>query len=83
MIVSCFDAAWKSLVCNMEESIQYCRKCGKELSADEVAVTKKLINRGTTVFFCLNCLAESFEVHKSDIEKKLVYFKEMGCTLFS
>lgn len=50
--------------------------------ADEIAVTKKLINRGTKKYFCVDCLAEAFEVRPEDIREKIRYFKEMGCTLF-
>lgn len=59
-----------------------CRKCKKELTFDEIAATKKLINRGATAYYCLDCLAEAFDVERSDIEKKILYFKEIGCTLF-
>lgn len=60
-----------------------CRQCGRPVTPDEIAVTKKLINRGTTTWFCVNCLAKAFDVTAEDIEKKIVYFKEIGCTLFS
>ena len=29
-----------------------CKQCAKRLTRDEVAVTKKLINRGATEFMC-------------------------------
>ncbi len=31
-----------------------CVNCGCSLSADEVAVTKKLINRGAASFYCVD-----------------------------
>ena len=34
------------------------------------------------MFFCLDCLAQAFDITREDIEKKIVYFKETGCTLF-
>lgn len=61
---------------------EYCRKCGALLRADEIAMTKKLINRGTTIYYCTDCLAETFDVKREDIEEKIVYYKRMGCTLF-
>ncbi len=61
---------------------EHCKKCGKELTPDEIGATKKLVNRGAAVYYCLDCLAEAFEITREDIEKKIVYFKEMGCTLF-
>ncbi len=59
-----------------------CCKCGETISNDEVAITKKLINRGTDKFFCIKCLANSFGVKELDIIEKIKQFKQMGCTLF-
>lgn len=61
---------------------EYCKKCGKLLSPDEIAVTKKLINRGTTIYYCIDCIAVAFDVARSDIEKKIEFYKKSGCTLF-
>ncbi|MBQ8159539.1 MAG: hypothetical protein IJ083_02215 [Clostridia bacterium] len=60
-----------------------CQACGQALSADEVAVTRKLISRGATSFLCIPCLAAHFEVRPEDIEERIRYFRETGCTLFS
>jgi len=60
-----------------------CTVCGKPLSRDEIAVTKKLINRGATAFYCVQCLAAYFEVTPRDIQERIEYFKSTGCTLFS
>ncbi len=59
-----------------------CDRCGRPLSRDEIGLTKKLINRGATRFFCLSCLAEHFEVTEEDLKRKIREFREMGCTLF-
>ena len=59
-----------------------CAACGKSLTPDEVAVTKKLVNRGAKQFLCINCLAAYFEVTPQDILERSAYFKQMGCTLF-
>ena len=61
----------------------FCQKCGRELTSDEIAITKKLINRGTSTYYCVDCLAEAFDVKREDIRAKIQYFKEIGCTLFS
>ena len=50
--------------------------------ADEIALTKKLINRGMEKFFCLTCLAKSFSVSEELLKEKIEQFKRMGCTLF-
>lgn len=63
--------------------INYCKKCGAKLSPDEIGATKKLLNRGCETFFCLDCLAEEFEVSRKALEEKIQYFKAMGCTLFA
>lgn len=59
-----------------------CKECGCPLSHDEVAVTKKLINRGATEYMCIVCLARFFEVRPEDIQERIAHFRAMGCTLF-
>lgn len=60
-----------------------CMKCGRELTKDEIAMHKKTVNRGATSYWCLDCLAEHFEVSRGFLEEKMRKLKEMGCTLFS
>lgn len=59
-----------------------CKKCGKELSGNDIGLTKKLINRGSTEFLCIDCIAEKFDCTKDLLEEKIRQFKESGCTLF-
>lgn len=59
-----------------------CKKCGKELSGNDIGLTKKLINRGSTEFLCIDCIAEKFGCTKELLEEKIRQFKESGCTLF-
>lgn len=59
-----------------------CKTCEKELLSDEIGMSKKLINRGTTTFYCMDCLADVFKCDKALLEKKLEQFKAMGCALF-
>ena len=60
-----------------------CYVCGKSpLSKDEIGLTKKLIDKKTTNFYCLSCLAESLEVTEEELLVKIEEFKEEGCTLF-
>lgn len=59
-----------------------CKKCGKELSGNDIGLTKKLINRGSTEFLCINCIAEKFDCSKELLEEKIKQFQESGCTLF-
>ena len=60
-----------------------CSSCSRPLESDEIALTKKLINRGAKKYYCLSCLSLRFEVPESVLQEKIVQFREMGCTLFS
>ena len=60
-----------------------CKICQRPLTADEVAVTRKLISRGAKEFYCTCCLAGHFRVTPEVIEEKIRYFKSIGCILFT
>lgn len=53
-----------------------------DLSKDEIGLTKKLIDKESKVFYCIECLAEQLEVTVEELENKLADFKAEGCTLF-
>lgn len=59
-----------------------CDKCGKELTKDEIALTKKLISRNAVEFLCINCLAQYIGTAAEELEDKIEQFKEEGCGLF-
>ena len=60
-----------------------CYSCGKHpLSKDEIGLVKKLIDKKAKQFYCLQCLAEYFEVTEDELLAKIEEFKEEGCTLF-
>ena len=60
-----------------------CYVCGKnDLSKDEIGLTKKLIDKESKVFYCIECLAEQLEVTVEELENKLADFNLEGCTLF-
>lgn len=60
-----------------------CYVCGKEsLSKNEVGLVKKMIDKKSTRFYCLSCLADYFEVTEEELLAKIEEFKEGGCTLF-
>ena len=59
-----------------------CVKCGKSVSYNEVGLSKKLINRNTSEFYCIDCLAQKFKVSPDLLKEKIKQFLESGCTLF-
>lgn len=59
-----------------------CIECNKALTKDEVALNKKLIDKNTKEFLCLNCMSEQFGCEVEDLQIKIDEFKEQGCTLF-
>ena len=52
------------------------------LVKDDVALTRKMVNRGAQEFFCVSCLADHFELTEEILREKIREFKAMGCTLF-
>ncbi len=59
-----------------------CKNCKKQLTNDDIGLTKKLINRGSTEFYCIDCLAGIFKCDRPLLEKKIEQFRKMGCALF-
>lgn len=60
-----------------------CADCGKKLTCDEIAITKKMINRAATVFYCKACLAARFRIPVSDVDRLIENFRKAGCSLFN
>lgn len=50
-----------------------CFKCKVNIASDEVALTKKLVNRGCTKFLCVGCLGEEFKVSKEALLEQIEY----------
>ena len=60
-----------------------CYVCGKEpLTKDEIGSSRKLIDKKTSKFYCIPCLAEQFEITEEELLAKIEEFKAEGCTLF-
>lgn len=64
------------------ESFIRCTECGSVLTKDEIALHKKLINRGATEHLCIRCLAAHFSVSVESLYGKITQFRLTGCTLF-
>lgn len=60
-----------------------CYICEKEaLSKNEIGLTRKLLNKNSSRFYCLDCLADYLEVESEFLLAKVEEFKEQGCDLF-
>ncbi len=59
-----------------------CAACDRELEYDEVGLSRKLIGRGTRVFYCITCLAQDFKVTEEKLRELIERYKAGGCTLF-
>lgn len=60
-----------------------CYVCEKEaLSKIEIGLTKKLLDKVSKRFYCIDCLAEYLEVDTEFLLAKIEEFKEQGCKLF-
>jgi len=60
-----------------------CYVCGKvNLSKNEIGLAKKLLERNTKHFYCLDCLAEYLEVDTEFLLERVDEFKTQGCILF-
>lgn len=59
-----------------------CVICGRVLTQNEIGATKKLINRNSTEFLCVSCLADKFGVTEEKINEMIEKYRKSGCTLF-
>ncbi len=59
-----------------------CMRCPAHLSADEIALYKKMINRGAERGLCINCLSRELGVSVAELRERIEYFRSIGCTLF-
>ena len=59
-----------------------CKTCGRKLVNDEIALYKRMVNRGASEYLCLTCFAAYFRVTEDLLKEKIEHFREMGCTLF-
>ena len=62
--------------------METCWKCGARLSADEVGLNYKIINRGVTKFQCLDCLSTTFRTTTDNLKELIERFRAAGCSMF-
>lgn len=59
-----------------------CDACGANIAYVDIALSRKLVNRGTAVFWCRACLAQRLRTTPDALDKMAEYFRKTGCTLF-
>lgn len=59
-----------------------CCVCGAEVEKVSKALCKKIIDRNTKRFYCLNCLSDFLNTSTEDLMDLAEEFKSEGCTLF-
>ena len=59
-----------------------CRECGRPLTGDEIAITRKMVNRASEEFYCADCLAREFRITTEDVKRLIERFRAAGCSLF-
>lgn len=60
-----------------------CYVCNKEnLSKNEIGLTKKLLGRQVSRFYCIDCLANCLEITSEELLVSVEEFKSQGCVLF-
>ncbi len=60
-----------------------CANCGRELTCDELGLSRKLINRATATFYCITCLAKDYRVTEDKLRELIERYRAGGCTLFA
>ena len=61
---------------------EYCRKCGKELTHDEIALYKKIYNRGAKDFLCISCSSHYLQFSEELLLTKMQEFNTCPHTAF-
>ena len=68
----------------MEEDMEHnCKRCGRTLEGDEIALYRKLIWREAEEYLCLNCLSEDLSTTPERLRELIHYFRTVQkCCLF-
>ena len=61
-----------------------CYICNKEIvDKNIIALNKKLLGLNIKNFYCLDSLADFFEITTEELLEKIEEFKEQGCKMFN
>ncbi|MCQ2492878.1 MAG: hypothetical protein MJ087_07565 [Lachnospiraceae bacterium] len=61
-----------------------CKNCGVALQGDEIALYRKLVDRGASTYLCLNCLADYCSTSRKQLESLIAFYHRTGiCSLFA
>lgn len=60
-----------------------CKSCKSTLTNDEIALYRRLVNRGATEYLCLECLSGWLSCEKQLLLDKIEEFRKAGCSLFA
>ena len=60
-----------------------CADCQKTLTRDEIGMTRKLISRAATEFFCYDCLSAKFGCGVDRLKEMAEHYRREGCMLFN
>ncbi|HQA59098.1 MAG TPA: hypothetical protein PK033_14660 [Acetivibrio sp.] len=61
-----------------------CYVCGIAINdKDHIGLNRKLLGRKVERFYCIDCLAEYFEVTTEELLDRIEEFKAQGCSLFA
>ncbi len=66
----------------MEKKLIQCKVCGSNVEKDAIGLYKKIIDKNSKKFLCLNCLANHLDTSVDELEIKIQEFKDEGCKLF-
>lgn len=59
-----------------------CEKCGRVLTQDDIGFYKKMVNRGASSFWCIECVSTYFGLTTEKAHDMIERFRKQGCTLF-